>query len=157
MAPPQEDSQCFASSSHDDLGVHPDVLPRLLPGVPCYRGSLPVLSTGQIHAQRQLHWRFAADMLAPSLDPVAMPGNCLGMAVDTCLGTDEIESDLLGSLAAMHVGDIFVPVDTMDKRSLVSALALCCKGQSTKQMPFNQRHGSYLRGQGPQLARRRTT
>jgi hypothetical protein len=104
----QEDGQGFASGSHDDLGVHLDVLPRLLPGVPCYRGSLPVLSTGQIHAERQLHWRVAADMLAPSLNPITVPRNCLGMAVDACLSANEIESDLLGPLAATHVGDIFV-------------------------------------------------
>jgi hypothetical protein len=46
-------------------------------------------------------------------------------AVDARCGGSEIEGQLLGALAAMHVSDIFVPVDTMDKRSLASAAVSC--------------------------------
>ena len=132
---PEEDGHGRTSGGDCFLGMHPSIFGHFVPGKPLHAGCLMVLSTAEVNPQGELHRRGALDMFAPGRDSVAMARGDGNGAVDTRRGSSEIKGQLLRTLPTMDISRVLVPVDTMDKRSLPSALALCCKGLSTKQPP----------------------
>jgi hypothetical protein len=124
---PEEDGHGGTRSGDGFLGMHPGIFSYFVPGEPLHAGCLMVLSTAEVNPQSENHRRSTSDVLAPSRDSVAMTRGDGNGAVDASRGGSEIKGQFLGTLAAMHVGDIFVPVDTMDKRPLASVPVLCSK------------------------------
>ena len=88
----QEHAQGRTAGPGRDLGMHPDILLRLVPGLPGDRRCFPVLATGQVHTQRQLHRRLALHVLAPGLNLVAVPRDGLCTLEDARLSADKVTS-----------------------------------------------------------------
>jgi hypothetical protein len=84
-----------------------------------------VLSTAEVNPQGELHRRGALDVFAPGRDDIAMARDGGNSAVDARRGGGEIKGQLLGTLPTMDVGRVLVPVDTIDKFPLASAVVLC--------------------------------
>ena len=129
---PEEDGHGGTRSGDGFLRMQPGVFGHLVPGEPVHAGCLMVLSTAEVKPQSEFHRGSTSDVFAPGRDSVAMARGDGNGAVDARRGGREIKGQFLGTLPTMNIGRVLVPVDTMDKRSLVSALALCCKGQSEK-------------------------
>jgi hypothetical protein len=109
---PEEDGHGGTRSGDRFLGVHPGIFGHFVPGEPLYAGCLMVLSTAEVNAQGELHWRSALNVFAPGRDSIAMARGDGNGAVDARCGGGEIEGQLLGPLATMDVSDIFVLVET---------------------------------------------